>query len=374
MSFPSQDVPSSPTHLPSSATLPEFPRGNRTHAHIRTSLSANGIESPLSPSATTHSRRHSRLHSRNLSIFFPRPGSLPHSTITEDGAQEIELPPARAAVPIPSASPTAFRPQQRLGEGFTFGGRPPSKAGANGDALTDDQPPLPRASRRGHHHKHSLSHNFFSFLEPGSNASGDHASLPTPTSPSPQSAGSSSSTFPRNSSSPVSPLSDTSASPFSHLNDDALPVGAVVAAVGQLTLGAWLWITGQGIGSLACIGLGYWVVFDAIGVVVNKILPAYLHRPVPKARVRRPFGCAPLLLLRIPLSSGCVIVTGLAGWKRSRCLHKPFISCSRPSTCSRRPLSTSYFQRARVTIIILAMRMLNYTGWSPITRLNRLPP
>jgi hypothetical protein len=297
MSFPSQDVPSSPlnsTHLPSSATLPDFSRGNRAQAHTRASLSSNGIEPPLSPSATTHSRRHSRLHSRNLSIFFPRPGSLPHNTITEDGVQEIELPPSRAAVPIPSTSPTAFRPQPKLGEGFTFGGRPPSNTDANGDALIDDQPPLPRASRRGHHHKHSLSHNFFSFLDPGSTAFGDQAS---PISASPQSASSSSSTFPRNSSSPVSPLSDTSASPFSHLNDDAFPVGAVVAAVGQLTLGAWLWIIGQGIGSLACIGLGYWVVFDAIGVVVNKILPAYLHRPVLKARVRRPFGCVPLLLL-----------------------------------------------------------------------------
>jgi hypothetical protein len=316
MTFPSQDVPSSPSNaafLPSSATLSEFPRGNRTHAHTRTNshsqLSLNASEPPLSPSTSTHPRRHSRLHSRNLSIFFPQQGSLPHSTITEDGAQELEISSQAdvsfpEGVPIPSASPTILRPQRKFGEGFTFGARPPSSA--NGNTMADDQLPLPRASRRGHHHKHSLSHNFFSFLEPGSTGLGDLTSQPTPIpvspwapiSPFPQSAGPSTIAFPgapSESSSPLSPLSDTSTSPFSHLHDNALPVGAIAATVGQLALGGWLWVTGQGIGSLACTGLGYWVVFDAIGVAVSKILPAYLHRPLPKARVRRPFGCALLV-------------------------------------------------------------------------------
>jgi hypothetical protein len=71
----------------------------------------NTSEQPPSPSASTHSRRHSRLHSRNLSIFFPRPGSLPHSAIAEDGAQELLIEPhndasAATGVPMPSASPT----------------------------------------------------------------------------------------------------------------------------------------------------------------------------------------------------------------------------------------------------------------------------
>ena len=308
MTFPSQYAPSSPpgaTLLPSSATLPEFPRGNHTHAHARTNNhsqpSLNGSEPPLSPS-----RRHSRLHSRNLSIYFPQPGSLPRSSIAEDGAQEIEINvrtdvPYAGGVPIPSASPTISRPQQRLGEGFTFGARPPSSA--DSDALADGQSPLPRASRRGHHHKHSLSHNFFSFLEPGSTGLGDLAS-PTPVSPwasiSPftESAGSTTAAFPRASSkpsSPVSPLLASGTSPFDHLHDDSLLLGAIAASCGQLVLGAWLWITGQGIGSLACTGLGYWVVFDAIGIAVSKILSAYLHRPIPNARVRRPYGWAPLV-------------------------------------------------------------------------------
>ena len=141
MSFPSQHIPSSPTNA----------RIN-TNSHSQPSL--NGVEPPPSPSASTHSRRHSRLHSRNLSLFFPRPGSLPHSTIAEDGAQELEIgPPSEdsspAIMPMPSASPTIPRPMQRLGEGFTFGGRPPPNVN---EGPLNEQAPLSRTSRRGHHH------------------------------------------------------------------------------------------------------------------------------------------------------------------------------------------------------------------------------
>ncbi|KAI9448646.1 hypothetical protein F5148DRAFT_1250924 [Russula earlei] len=308
-SFPSQDIPSSPTNteLPPTPASADFPRGGRHHANGRVNshsqLSLNGHEPQPSPTAPVHPRRHSRLHSRNLSVFFPRPGSLPHSAITEDGAQELEMSPpshgsSATSVPMPGSSPTNSRPTKRFGEGFTFGRRPPS--GADGDSL-DEQQPLPRASRRGHHHKHSLSHNFFSFLEPGSTGLGDLTSsttpIPvspwTPISPFPQSAGPSTVAFPHapsEASSPASPLSDSRQSPFSHMHDDTHPMGAIVASVGQFVLGAWLWITGQGIGSLACTGLGYWVVFDAIGVAVNTILPLYLKRPTPKGVIRRPFG------------------------------------------------------------------------------------
>lgn len=306
MSFPSQDAHSStsnPVPFPSSATLPEFPQSRRAHVHARTNsytqLSVNGSEQPPSPSASTHSRRHSRLHSRNLSIFFPRPGSLPHSAIAEDGAQEILIEPHNdtTGVPMPSASPTLSKVPKKLGEGFTFGGRPPPTH--NEDGMVDEQLPLARASRRGHHHKHSLSHNFFSFLEPGSTSLGDLTSQPTPipvspwastTSSSLQPLGPSTVAFPRESPSPVSPRSESSTSPFFHMQNDPLPVDAITASVGQFALGAWLWVTGQGVGSLACTGLGYWVVFDAIGIAVSKVLPIYLRRPAPNASIRRPFG------------------------------------------------------------------------------------
>ena len=331
MSFPSQDAHSSVSNavpFPSSATLPEFPHVRRAHVHARTNsytqLSLNASEPPPSPSASTHSRRHSRLHSRNLSIFFPRPGSLPHSAIAEDGAQELVIEsrddaPDAAGVPMPSASPTLSRPQKRLGEGFTFGGRPPSVQ--NGDGLIDEQAPLGRTSRRGHHHKHSLSHNFFSFLEPGSTAPGDLTSQPTPipasswssTSSSLHPSGPSTVAFPRESPSPVSPRSESSTSPFFHMQHDPLPINAITASLGQFALGAWLWVTGQGVGSLACTGLGYWVVFDAIGVAVSKILPVYLRRPTQNASIRRPFGCVARVVSFLSSSNDCA---GLAGWRR----------------------------------------------------------
>ena len=323
MTFPSQHIPSSSSstttnsELLTTPTSSDFPRGGRMHANARANsysqLSLNGPEPPPSPSASTHSRRHARLHSRNLSVFFPRPGSLPHSTIDEDGAQELEISPPTdvsptADVPMPSASPTISRPTKRFGEGFTFGGRPPPIV--NGGASIDEDASLPRASRRGHHHKHSLSHNFFSFLEPGSTGPRDLTSQTTsvpvspwsPTSPFPQSAGPSTVAFPHatsESSSPSSPLSDSSTSPFAHLHDDALPVGAAIASVGQFALGAWMWIVGQGVGSLACTGLGYWVVFDAIGVAVTTVLPVYLRQPVLKGPIRRPFGCAPRINVNV---------------------------------------------------------------------------
>ncbi|KAH9984854.1 hypothetical protein BJV77DRAFT_1035514, partial [Russula vinacea] len=91
MTFPSQHIPSSSSstttnsELLTTPTSSDFPRGGRMHANARANsysqLSLNGPEPPPSPSASTHSRRHARLHSRNLSVFFPRPGSLPHSTI-----------------------------------------------------------------------------------------------------------------------------------------------------------------------------------------------------------------------------------------------------------------------------------------------------
>lgn len=311
MSFPSQDAHSSASNavpFPSSATLPEFPQGRRAHVHARTNsytqLSVNGSEQPPSPSTSTHPRRHSRLHSRNLSIFFPRPGSLPHSAIAEDGAQEIIIESRNDAsatngVPMPSASPTLSRPSKKLGEGFTFGGRPPPPT-HDENGLVDEQPPLARASRRGHHHKHSLSHNFFSFLEPGSTSFGDLTSQPTPipvsqwastSSSSLQPSGPSTVAFPRDSPSPVSPRSESSTSPFFDMRRDPLPMDAITASLGQFALGAWLWVTGQSVGSLASTGLGYWVVFDAIGVAVSKVLPTYLRRPTPNASIRRPFGC-----------------------------------------------------------------------------------
>ncbi|KAI0324577.1 hypothetical protein GY45DRAFT_1331389 [Cubamyces sp. BRFM 1775] len=296
-SFPPNQLPPPPHKLSASSTAPELHQPG-------SSPPENGVKISQPPA---HTRRHSRLHSRNLSIYFPRPGSLPSTSIAEDGAQELNFndSPGSAfdeGVPMPSASPGPG--QRTFKEGFTFGARPPSSASSATHPMPAMKPSSSGASRRGHHHKHSLSHNFFSFLEPGAqSAPGELHTQPTPMPTSPWA--------------PISPFpSSTSIHGEKVENGDAShglapstktrsksPIGrirapptvspvAVGAAVWQFALGAWLWITGQQVGSLASTGLGYWVVFDALGVVLGHILPNRLARPEMRAETRRPYGNA----------------------------------------------------------------------------------
>ncbi|TRM67133.1 hypothetical protein BD626DRAFT_397094 [Schizophyllum amplum] len=232
---------------------------------------------PTSPISPTQSRRHGRMHSRNLSVFFPRPGTLSHdSTIEEDGTGSADapvstIPSADAAYSLPSAARSARAPTTPLGANFTFGGRPP--------ATNAPQPPAMSkslsggtSSRRGHHHKHSLSHNFFSFLEPGAVNGLKHTEeLAPPLSPwsTSSSAGVSATSTPAPAPPPALLVEDTGG---------AL-LGAAAIATAQFVLGAWLWVAGQQVGSLACTGLGYWIVFDAFGVAIENVL-------APKLRAR----------------------------------------------------------------------------------------
>ena len=139
----------------------------------------------------TNTRRHSRLHSRNLCIFFPRPGSVSEASIAEDGAQEIQVDytSSVAASNIPEPTPD----HQEILKGFTFGGRPGSgkTTTTSSSGLTPDSAGLApgsgsgmgSTSRRGHH-KHSLSHQFFFFLEPGTSGEQLHTQpTPIPVSP-----------------------------------------------------------------------------------------------------------------------------------------------------------------------------------------------
>lgn len=191
---------------------------------------------------------------------------------------------------------------------------------------TNGTSPAPaRAQRRGHHHKHSLSHNFFSFLEPGANSDRHQheereEELVTNPTPIPQS--------------PWAPISPFPSTPAAHAqngfgrqqsdggayqnggdvdlntdtDDDDLPrkpkhsfvrapplartthsIRATPARfswtslptltmLGQFALGAHTWAAGQGAGSLSLTGLGYWVVFDSFGVGVRSVLPGWLER------------------------------------------------------------------------------------------------
>ncbi|KAF5366140.1 hypothetical protein D9757_010951 [Collybiopsis confluens] len=293
-------------------------------------LSAS-TSAPENAQPQKHSRRHSRLHSRNLSIFFPRPGSLPSNTIAEDGSQEVEFPASSdlEAMPMPSASssvsfPSGRRtatslqngsrsPEPSLGAGFTFGGRPPAVSGPTPPMMSNG--PSSSSSRRGHHHKHSMSHNFFSFLEPGSagtqTSSHDQElyTQPTPTpmspwnpiSPFPQSAG-----LPPGSAGLVSPMpssaSQTRAQSISPFPPSPPPVSNMSAVsspfalpftIAQFLIGALLWASGQQIGSLGTTGLGYWVVFDSFGLGVGVILGRWLNGSGAGIDgLRRPYGSA----------------------------------------------------------------------------------
>ena len=262
------------------------------------------LSNGTTPSLKPNSLRHTRLHSRNLSVFFPHPGSLPESSISEDGAQEIQLAVEAPVVDMPSASPgfiadaAPYSAHKAKLQGFTFGGKPSTGPSAPSSA------PASGTSRRGHHHKHSMSHNFFSFLEPGSQTdSSDLHTQPTPVpvspwnpiSPFPESAVPTKTTFGRQNIHSHEHEDDYIAHTVTTLHHE--PSGglqtkplAVTATLGQFLLGAWLWVSGQQIGSLSCTGLGYWVVFDSFGIALNTLLPAYLAKESMQNKLRRSYG------------------------------------------------------------------------------------
>ncbi|KAF9645549.1 hypothetical protein BDM02DRAFT_3271637 [Thelephora ganbajun] len=220
----------------------------------------------LSSGQPNASRRHThnRIHSRNLSVFFPRPGTLPQPTIEEDS---VEIP-----APVTTIRERTTHDNDGLRAGFRFGGVPSS----SDSSLTPSSSSGSRPSRRGHHHKHSMSHNFFSFLEPGSQRSDTAASSGPPSA-----------------SSTMTDFADSVAPPLVVPTTPVVPTVdplAVVSCAVEAILGAAVWVTGQQTGSLSCTGLGYWVVFDSFGVALSRIIPGYLARDSMQSRSRRTYG------------------------------------------------------------------------------------
>ena len=302
-------TPFSPLPSPLSSSFPTSPPSPTT-SYIPPNISISH-SAPDANQVENGGRRHKRLHSRNLSFFFPRPGSNPQGTINEDDSQELEVPVDVEAPLIPSAGSNISFPGSRsprpsltpLGQGFTFGARPPSSQGLTPDLMTAPHSGSSTSSsalRRGHHHKHSLSHNFFSFLEPGS------------TPPLNREEGLRAQPISR----PLSPWDSVSALPASvtpsksgfntiipsnnHANEvipGQISYNAVAVSAIQFVLGAWLWVSGQQVGSISCTGLGYWVVFDSFGVALSKVIPGWLSRSSnagfaekEREKIRRPFG------------------------------------------------------------------------------------
>ncbi|KAG1809712.1 uncharacterized protein BJ212DRAFT_1302535 [Suillus subaureus] len=228
-----------------------------------------------------HGRRHSRMHSRNLSFFFPRP----HATISEDLPSDVESAPnnnsqSQIDLHIPASQSEPLQIGHDRTASFSFG-----SSGSMLKSNSTGAVPAGVTARRGHHHKHSLSHNFFSFLDPARQSQPEAkpeelhtAPTPAPMSPwSPasniqggESAGSGNVDLTTGTSSRSSSASPAlPPSPYFSLNLRKDGLLARVACVLQFCLGALLWVRGQAIGSLACTGLGYWVVFDAFGIAVG---------------------------------------------------------------------------------------------------------
>lgn len=238
-------------------------------------INGGGSSSPLTPGfnggAQSHARKHSRIHERNLSAFFPRPGAGSPAVGYGDTYEDPNGSGRHGGVSdVPSAGSSP---------GY----------GANGDSGLDSG--KSKAGRRGHHHRHSLSHNFFSFLDPTEQHGGNESVPFTPTkeslvtrnnyglhSPMTPQSSSMSSPIPAGSNTNFLPMSSHSLrSKYSHL---PYPVRIVLFAIiylplttqlalalsfAQIVIGAMLWITGQSGESLAVTGLGYLVVFDGMG-------------------------------------------------------------------------------------------------------------
>ncbi|BGP26151.1 hypothetical protein JCM10295v2_005094 [Rhodotorula toruloides] len=235
-------------------------------------------EVPLTGSSNAtsqrHARQHSRIHARNLSAFFPHPGQTPegYGGTFDDPFADPGL------VDLPSSSAPASKELDRY---------------AN-DTPTKVQ------SRRGHHHRHSVSHNFFT---------SSPADLPSPTT----------TRTPQKASDDQLPAPTASFRQrygrlplvfrlflYTSLHVPLATRALLLLAVAQIVAGAALWVQGQAGESLASTGLGYLVVFDGFGAISTILLERdggleAISQALGTRRdnsIRRPYGCPSLLSTR----------------------------------------------------------------------------
>jgi hypothetical protein len=256
------------------------------------------VNSSSGSSRMDHRRNHSRIHERNLSVFFPQPGvNPPLSGGYEDTGFKNEIP----------------QPSQGVVGAFKFGsgsgGTPRSGVISGGEKTANSQSTDTNSrGRRGHHHRHSLSHNFFH--DPYSSV--PNSALPSPmtgnTSSSinpavpksvPISRGSSLSTTP----SLVTQISTISRAKYSHLptflawslaftfhssTSDKIKFSLFFSS---LILGSALWIRGQSGESLSVTGLGYLIVFDSISALFTLLTERELTQSMGQS-LRNSYGNA----------------------------------------------------------------------------------
>lgn len=199
-----------------------------------------------------HSRRFSHIHSRNLSAFFPRPGT--------DAAREYDayrasqpLPPVQVASAATSSPNTSF------------------------DSSTEpSNSPTKRRDRRTERRASYILSNLAngsdmtlrlpSQMAAAKSASSDPTQLISPDPTAPRANSAAWSTLPSRvvSDMQVSPTMD-----MPHETLRPLPCGASTLCVYSLvhiSLGAVLWVLGQIRDSLALVGIGFLLVFDTMGL------------------------------------------------------------------------------------------------------------
>ncbi|KAJ9109067.1 hypothetical protein QFC21_000394 [Naganishia friedmannii] len=233
-----------------------------------------------------------RVHARNLSLFFPRPDS--------DG---IVPPPLRSPsmavagdreAPVTLILPKGESSKPHSANGFSFGLPPPPRSpsmsvGVTGGVDIPGQHTTvdPSKKRRGHHHRHSMSHNFFPFLD---------SAVTNPAVASPKEVSTSILGTPPHSARPKTVASTllNGAHPTQELGISSIqllplpfqaqkrkslftrilslsPSTQLKAGLGtlELFLGVSLWVDGQLHGNVSITGLGYLLVFDAMGLLLQ---------------------------------------------------------------------------------------------------------
>ncbi|AFR92968.2 hypothetical protein C343_00854 [Cryptococcus neoformans C23] len=254
------------------------PGGKRQSIHCFTSQPNLEIPSPLGPKFRRFEPTPNHgIHSRNLSLFFPQPGSTLPPKSTSPGL--IPSPEFGETTLIPSSDSSNEKKVFGGAGNWSFGQARP-EAGGSAGLLTPD---VKRSKRRGHHHKHSLSHNFFSFLDPtqtnpalSSNKSSARASPNPDATPA-------SVPMPRlPSSATIQTLSPLPSSKLDHYSRFLLSFAFL-----EFIIGAGLWIEGQMSGWRCLAGVGYLVVFDAMGVAVSMV---GRKEGAGWSSIRKPFG------------------------------------------------------------------------------------
>ncbi|CEH18058.1 Putative Zn2 transporter MSC2 (cation diffusion facilitator superfamily) [Ceraceosorus bombacis] len=255
--------------FPSDATLPLDRRSSSASSELTSGgLSQSALDRMSPAERREHSRMHSTVHARNLSTFFPRPGT----------EAEAEADAAQAARNFSGAAP-ADTTEATLAPASADGG-------ANLQSSSS-------RSRRGHHRKHSVNHAAMLDARGGlqthslgsspSEVSAGGMSSASPLSPVSAATGKYGSDVPPWEVNAPSSLDNSgprhaphaaatafgSSSSSSSLADlSGLPPSArplLLFGAVHFGIGAGLWVAGQAGDSLAMTGLGYLVVFDALG-------------------------------------------------------------------------------------------------------------